>query len=92
MLRGINGTKPVKTELMLLMLVNSPVLRLDEVADLLNLNVRSLQNKIYRGEVPFPMFKMLKSGSWVAHVSDVARYIDEQWSEARVALELLHKR
>lgn len=82
----------MKTELMLLLLVNRPVLRLDEVADLLNLEVRSLQNKIYRREVPFPMFKLGASSEWVAHVSDVARYIDEQWSEARLALERLHKR
>ncbi|SDZ71228.1 hypothetical protein SAMN05518854_11722 [Variovorax sp. YR266] len=39
-------TQTVKTELMLLLLINMPVLRLDEVADLLNLNVRPLQNKI----------------------------------------------
>ncbi|GEM_PF-2829869 len=77
---------------MLLILANGPVLRLDEVADLLNLNVRSLQNKIYRREVPFPMFKMLESGSWVAHVSDVAAYIDSQKRDAEEALGRLNTR
>ncbi|MDM0010123.1 pyocin activator PrtN family protein [Variovorax sp. J22G73] len=76
----------MKTELMLLLLVNRPVLRLHEVANLLSLDPRSLQNKIYRRQVPFPMFKMLWSGSWVAHVSDVAAYIDEQKRDAEAAV------
>lgn len=79
----------MKTELMLLLLVNRPVLSLEEVANLLSLNARSLQNKIYRREVPFPMFKMLESGSWVAHVSDVAAYIDAQkWDAEETAARL----
>jgi hypothetical protein len=74
---------------MLLLLVNRPLLRLDEVANLLSLNTRSMQNKIYRREVPFPMFKMLESGGWVAHVSDVAAYIDEQKRDAEAAVARL---
>ena len=73
----------MKTELMLLIQTEGrPVLNLADLANLLNLSQRSIQNKIYKKALPFPTFKLLGSGDWVAHVADVAAYIDGQRDEA----------
>ncbi|MET3373734.1 putative DNA-binding transcriptional regulator AlpA [Variovorax boronicumulans] len=82
----------MKTEMMLLLMTDGrPVLRLSEVADLLSLGARTVQNKIYKKDLPFPMFKLEGSGDWVAYIPDVAAYIDAQrasaltcWNEARM--------
>lgn len=69
----------MKTEMMLLIQTDGrPTLNLSEMASLLNLGPRSLQNKIYKKATPFPVFKLGESGDWVAHISDVAQYIDNQ--------------
>lgn len=69
----------MKTEMMLLLQTDGrPTLNLSEVAALLSLEPRSVQNKIYKHAMPFPVFKLGDSGDWMAHISDVARYIDEQ--------------
>ena len=77
----------MRTEMMLLIQTDGrPTLNLSEVAQLLNLAPRSLQNKIYAQQLPFPMFKLGDSGDWSAHISDVAGYIDEQREAALKAL------
>lgn len=68
--------------LLLLMTEGRPVLNLTEVASILSLEPRSVQNKIYTRQMPFLMFKLGNSANWVAHVSDVAAYIDTQREEA----------
>lgn len=83
----------MKTEMMLLLMTDGrPILRLSEVADLLSLGARTVQNKIYKKDLPFPMFKLGESGEWVAYIPDVAAYIDAQralaltsWNEARAS-------
>lgn len=73
----------MKTELMLLLQTDGrPTMNLSEIAGLLNLDPRTVQNKIYAGRMPFPVFKLGVSGDWVAHISDVATYIDQQRAAA----------
>lgn len=76
----------MKTEMMLLIQTDGrPTLKLSEVAALLSIDPRTAQNKIYKRAMPFPMFKLGDSGDWVAHVSDVAKYIDDQRDAAMKA-------
>ena len=76
----------MKTEMMLLIQTDGrPTLNLSEVASMLSIDPRTAQNKIYGRRMPFPMFKLGDSGDWVAHVSDVAKYIDEQREAAMKA-------
>lgn len=63
-----------------------PTLNLAEVSKLLSIEPRTAQNRIYAHRMPFPMFKLGDSGDWVAHVSDVAKYIDEQRDAALKAV------
>ncbi|MDM0041826.1 pyocin activator PrtN family protein [Variovorax sp. J22R193] len=62
-----------------------PTLNLSEVSALLSIEPRTAQNRIYAHRMPFPMFKLGDSGDWVAHISDVAAYIDSQREAARAA-------
>jgi hypothetical protein len=73
----------VKTELALLLQYERPTLNAAEVADLLDITERSLENQIYAERCPIPMFKM--GSKWAAHVADVAEYIDRQRADARNA-------
>lgn len=66
----------MKTELALLLTHDSPVMSLEDVAELLGIKERSLENKIYEGECPIPMFKV--GNKFKAHIADVAKYIDDQ--------------
>ena len=76
----------MRTEMMLLLQTEGrPTLNLGEIAALLSLDPRSAQNKIYRHAMPFPVFKLGASGDWVAHISDVASYIDAQREAAMKA-------
>jgi len=80
----------MKTEMMLLIQTDGrPVLGINDIAALLNISPRSVQNKIYRNEMPFPTFKMADGGEWQAHISDVAAYIDQQRENARRTSEAL---
>jgi hypothetical protein len=73
----------MKTELMLLIQTDGcPTMTVAEMSKLLNLSPRSVQNRIYKKDMPFPVFKLADSGEWVAHVSDVATHIDTQREEA----------
>lgn len=73
----------MKTELMLLITTDgAPTMTVSQVAKLLNIDPRTAQNKIYKKTLPFPMFKLGDSGDWVAHISDVAGYIDTQRESA----------
>ena len=79
----------MKTELMLLITTDgSPTMTVTQVAKILNVDPRTIQNKIYKKDIPFPMFKLGDSGGWSAHVSDVANYIDTQRESA--AKEAIH--
>ena len=58
------------------MTYEKPVLTLDDVAELMGIAARSLENKIYAQECPVPMFKL--GNKWHCHVNDFANYIDTQ--------------
>lgn len=73
----------MKTELMLLIQTDGcPTLNVADMSKLLNVTPRSVQNRIYKQSMPFPVFKLADSGEWVAHISDVASHIDTQRDEA----------
>nr|WP_315203987.1 pyocin activator PrtN family protein [uncultured Albidiferax sp.] len=77
----------MKTELMLLIQSDGrPVLNVADLASLLSMTERSIQNRIYKRAMPFPVFKLADSGGWMAHVSDVAAYIDVQRDDAARAM------
>lgn len=61
----------------------SPVMHLKQMASLLNVGERAVQNKIYAKTMPFPVFKLDGSSEWVAHVVDVASYIDHLHEKAQ---------
>lgn len=75
----------MRTELALLLTHDRPVMYAGEVAELLDITERSLENQIYEQRCPIPMFKL--GSKWAAHVSDVAAYIDRQASEARNSMQ-----
>ncbi len=72
----------MKTEMALLLGTDGrPVMTLGELCPLLGINERTAKNQICSKSFPVPAFK---SGSqWVAHVQDVASYIDRQRDEAQ---------
>jgi hypothetical protein len=76
----------VKTEFALLLMTEGrPVMHLAEVASMLGIGERTAENQIYRKDFPIVVFK---AGSrWVAHVSDVAKYIDAQRADATNLLQ-----
>lgn len=77
----------MRTEMMLLLQTDGrPTMNLSEMSALLSLDPRSMQNKIYKRATPFPVFKLGDSGDWVAHISDVAQYIDDQREAAMKAV------
>lgn len=71
----------MKTELALLLHYERPTLTGPEVADLLGITERTLENQIYEQRCPIPMFKV--GSKWAAHITDVAVYIDRQRADAR---------
>jgi len=74
----------MKTELALLLTYSSPTMTAAQVAELMGIGERSLENKIYDRSCPIPMFKL--GFKYAAHISDVAKYID---SQRAAAMELL---
>jgi excisionase family DNA binding protein len=80
----------MKTEFALLLQYERPTLTGEEVANLLGIGERTLENRIYKKECPIPMFKM--GSKWAAHVSDVAAYIDSQRAEALKELDAANDR
>lgn len=70
----------MKTELALLLTHDSPTMTAPQVADLLGITERSLENQIYAQRCPIPMFKI--GNKFAAHITDVAEYIDKQRAEA----------
>jgi excisionase family DNA binding protein len=75
----------MKTELFLLLQYERPTMTCKEVADILGVGERTLENQIYKKECPVPMFKI--GSKWNAHVSDVAAYIDAQRADALKDME-----
>jgi len=76
----------MKTYVALLIMTDGrPVMNLTELGKLLGREVRTLQNKVYNKTLPFPTFKL--DGEMVAHVEDVAAYIDAQRAAAIKELE-----
>lgn len=73
----------MKTELALLLHYESPLISTAQLADILGITERTLENKIYKEESPVPMFKV--GNKYVAHITDVASYIDAQRESARKA-------
>lgn len=76
----------MKTELALMLQADGPLMTLEQVADLLEIAPRSLENNIYAQKCPIPMFKV--GSKFKAHVRDVAQYID---SQRDAAMELLQQ-
>lgn len=70
----------MKTELALLLTHDGPTMTHEQVATLLGIGARTLENRIYANECPIPMFKV--GTKWAAHISDVAKYIDDQRAAA----------
>lgn len=66
----------MKTELALLLTYDGPTMTLEEVAELMGITPRSLENQIYAERCPIPLFKV--GAKFKAHISDVAAYIDAQ--------------
>jgi hypothetical protein len=79
----------VKTEYALLIQFEGPTMTLEQVADLLRLTPRTLENQIYDARCPIPMFKL--GSKWTAHISDVAAYIDAQRADALQLLPIGRK-
>lgn len=75
----------MKTELALLLTHDSPIMPAAEVASLMGITERTLENKIYAEQCPIPMFKV--GSKYCAHIADVAKYIDEQRAGALKLLE-----
>lgn len=75
----------MKTELALLLTHDRPTMTAAQVADLLGITERTLENQIYAARCPIPMFKM--GSKFAAHIADVAAYIDAQRAEALKANE-----
>ena len=75
----------MKTELALLLTHDKPVMMIDEVADLFGLSGRTMENRYYAGNCPIPLFKI--GSKLAAHISDVAKYIDEQRADAMKLLQ-----
>lgn len=71
----------MKTAFALLLLTEGrPIMRVPELADLMGLSPRTVVNKIYDHTFPVPTFKLV--AEYVAHVEDVAAYVDQQRAEA----------
>lgn len=58
---------------------------LEQVAELMGLAPRTLENNIYAEKCPIPMFKL--GNKWHGHIADVAVYIDKQRAAAVKFLE-----
>lgn len=58
-----------------------PRLGTDELAEVLGISPRTLGNKIYRGEVPLPVYK--DQGKTWADCRDVAEYLDACRAKAK---------
>lgn len=76
----------MKTELALLLTYNSPVMMADEIAKLMGITERTLENKIYAQGCPIPMFKI--GNRYAGHIADVAKYIDDQRAGAMELLRI----
>lgn len=69
----------MNTELMLLLYTDGrPILHLREIAGLLGIEPKMVQRAIHSSAMPFPCFTLGVSPDYVAHVSDVAAYLDDQ--------------
>ncbi len=75
----------MKTELALLLHFNGPTLSLEQLAELMQITPRALENQHYAGRCPIVLFKL--GSKLCAHVSDVAAYIDAQREQATNARE-----
>lgn len=75
----------MKTELALLLIHDQPIMTAEQVAELMGVTERTLENQIYKETCPIPMFKI--GNKWHAHIADVAKYIDDQRAAALKLLE-----
>jgi len=77
----------MKTDLYLLMLTEGrPIMSVDELAKLLGLNKRTLENRHYAQTLGIPLFK-IEGGTLFAHVADVAAHIESQRFAATALLQ-----
>jgi hypothetical protein len=77
----------LKTDLYLLMLTEGrPIMTVDELAKLLGLNKRTLENRHYAHTLGIPLFK-IEGGALYAHVADVAAHIEAQRAAATLVLQ-----
>ena len=75
----------MRTELALLLTYSNPIMTAAQVAELMGIGERSLENKIYDKSCPVPMFKL--GSKYAAHITDVAKYIDDQRANAMELLQ-----
>lgn len=71
----------MKTEMALLLMTDGkPMMTLQQLAELRGIDYRTAQNQVAARRHPIPVWK--DGVTYFAHVSDVARWIDEQREEA----------
>jgi hypothetical protein len=75
----------MKTELALLLTHDKPIMMAAEVADLLGISERTLENQFYAQRAPITLFKV--GSKLAAHITDVAEYIDRQRADALQLLQ-----
>lgn len=75
----------MKTEFALLLQYGQPTMTLEQVADLMRLKPKTLENQHYGRTAPVPFFKV--GNQLHAHISDVADYIDGQRAGAMQLLQ-----
>lgn len=75
----------MKTELALLLTHDKPIMPAAEVAELLGISERTLENQFYAQRCPIPLFKV--GSKLAAHITDVAAYIDKQRADALQLLQ-----
>ncbi len=68
---------------------NSPRMNLDQIADFMNLDPATVQNRIYARRMPFPVYK--EGSGHFADINDVAAYLQEMRNSAKAAHEAMKK-
>ena len=77
----------MRTELALMLTYDNPILTIEDVASLMGITSRVLERKINEGTCPVPMFKF--GSKWKCHVTDVAKFIDDQRATATKLLQTM---
>ena len=68
---------------------NAPRLNLAQIADFMNVDTSTVQNRIYARKMPFPVYK--EGSGHFADINDVAAYMDQMSKAARDAYIAMEK-